>query len=308
MKKLIVVIILACTLLATGAQAAWASPPATNPIIHIVQWGENLIGIANRYGTTVWAIMQANSIANQNRIYAGQRLVIPVAAATPVTSACSYVVCYGDNLTGIAYRYGVSISSIMRANGIVNPNMIYPGQRLAIPCAAPAPAPAPSPAPAPGGTYYTVRWGDTLAKIAMRFGVSTWSIVKANNIANPNVIYPGRRLFIPTGAPGPAPAQPSTPGCEHLTWPRSGAVLNGIVEARGTADLTNFWYYKLEFRKDGLDNWHYITGAETPVRSGSLGKWDTGPLVNGGYTFRLVVVDRTGNYPAPCEIPVQIRH
>ena len=124
MKKLIVVIILACTLLATGAQAAWASPPATNPIIHIVQWGENLIGIANRYGTTVWAIMQANSIANQNRIYAGQRLVIPVAAATPVTSACSYVVCYGDNLTGIAYRYGVSISSIMRANGIVNPNMI----------------------------------------------------------------------------------------------------------------------------------------------------------------------------------------
>ncbi len=304
MKKLIVVTILACTLLATSVQAAWASPPATNPIIHIVQWGENLISIANRYGTTVWAIMQANNITNQNRIYAGQRLVIPGSAPAPVASACAYVVCYGDTLTGIAYRYGMSVSALMRANMIVNPNMIYPGQRLAIPC---APAPAPSPVPAPGGTYYTVRWGDTLAKIAMRFGVSSWSIVKANNIANPNVIYPGRRLWIPTGTTT-GPVQPGKPGCEHLTSPQAGAVLAGIVEARGTADLTNFWYYKLEFRKDGLDEWHYITGAETPVHSGSLGNWDTRPLANGGYTFRLVVVDRTGNYPPACEIPVHVRN
>jgi hypothetical protein len=85
-------------------------------------------------------------------------------------------------------------------------------------------------------------------------------------------------------------------------------LLAGIVEARGTADLTNFWYYKLEFRKDGLDEWHYITGSQTPVHSGSLGTWDTRPLANGGYTFRLVVVDRTGNYPPACEIPVQVRN
>ena len=307
MKKLIVVTILACMLLAMSVQAVWASPPATNPIIHIVQWGENLIGIANRYGTSVWAIMQANNIGNQNRIFAGQRLVIPGAAApAPMPSACSYVVCNGDNLTGIAFRFGVTVSAIMRANMIVNPNMIYAGQRLAIPCA-PAPAPPPAPAPAPGGVYYVVRWGDTLAKIAMRFGVSSWAIVRANNIANPNVIYPGRRLFIPTGTPV-VPPQPNRPGCEHLTSPVAGAVLSGIVQAKGTADLTNFWYYKLEFRKDGLDQWHYITGAETPVHSGLLGNWDTRPLANGGYTFRLVVVDRTGNYPPPCEIPVQLKN
>jgi LysM repeat protein len=149
--------------------------------------------------------------------------------------------------------------------------------------------------------------GDTLAKIAVRFGVSIWSIVKANNIANPNVIYPGRRLWIPAGTTT-GPVQPGRPGCEHLTSPQAGAVLAGIVEARGTADLTNFWYYKLEFRKDGLDEWHYITGSETPVHSGSLGNWDTRPLANGGYTFRLVVVDRTGNYPPACEIPVQVRN
>lgn len=52
-----------------------APPPA--PRTHIVQPGDTLYRLALRYGTTVHAIAQANSLANVNLIYAGQKLVIP---------------------------------------------------------------------------------------------------------------------------------------------------------------------------------------------------------------------------------------
>jgi putative chitinase len=154
-----------------------------------VQWGETLSGIAVRYGTTVRAIVRANYIANTNRIYAGQRLTIPCSTTYYSTSGRIYVVRYGDTLSGIAYRYGVSVNSLVQANGIANRHRIYAGQRLTIPHGAPSYPHR--------GTYYRVRYGDTLSGIAWRFGVSAWSIAAANNLANLNVIYAGQRLYIP---------------------------------------------------------------------------------------------------------------
>lgn len=51
--------------------------PAPTPRIYIVQPGDTLSAIAWRFGTTVWAIAQANGIWNPNLIYIGQRLYIP---------------------------------------------------------------------------------------------------------------------------------------------------------------------------------------------------------------------------------------
>jgi LysM repeat protein len=45
--------------------------------VHVVRAGETLIGIAWRYGVDAWAIARANNITNLNRIYVGQRLLIP---------------------------------------------------------------------------------------------------------------------------------------------------------------------------------------------------------------------------------------
>lgn len=314
--------ILVCVLLVLSSGAiAWADAPAVNPtaqadpLVHIVQWGENLTWIAARYGTTVQAIMAANGLANSNRIYAGQRLIIPATVSSPAPATGSvYVVRYGDTLSGIAYQFGVSINALVQANRLLNPNCIYAGQRLAIPGAAPAPAPQTQ--PSNDYTWYVVQRGDTLAKIAVRFGVRIWDIVMANHIANPNLIVVGQRLCIPKACTSSScqPAQPqapvvsSNPGCDHLTWPKNGARLSGIVKVSGTAKIDNMWYYKLEYRKDGLDDWHYLTGAEKAVVKGLLGMWDTRQVSNGRYTFRLVMVDWTGNYPPPCEIYVTVNN
>jgi len=39
----------------------------------------------------------------------------------------------GENLTWIAQRYGVSVTALMRANNITDPDTIYVGQQLIIP-------------------------------------------------------------------------------------------------------------------------------------------------------------------------------
>ncbi|AHV95562.1 LysM peptidoglycan-binding domain-containing protein [Paenibacillus sabinae] len=50
---------------------------------YTVQAGDNLYSIASRFGTTVQAILQANSLANPNNIYSGLRLYIPVPVPVP---------------------------------------------------------------------------------------------------------------------------------------------------------------------------------------------------------------------------------
>jgi LysM repeat protein len=119
---------------------------------YTVRSGDTLSSIAIRFGTTVNAIVQANHLANANLLYAGQRLLIPGGGSTTGgnqsdSSGQVYTVKRGDTLASIAYRFGTTAWAIASANGLANPNYIYPGQRLRISGGngvAPAPAPAAS--------------------------------------------------------------------------------------------------------------------------------------------------------------------
>jgi LysM repeat protein len=103
-----------------------------------------------------------------------------------------HIVQRGETLYRIALRYGTTVQAIASANNIANVNRIFAGQRLTIP--APVVAPAP---PLQGTTIYIVGRGDYLAAIARRFGTTVQAIANANNIFNPNLIYPGQQLRIP---------------------------------------------------------------------------------------------------------------
>jgi len=113
-----------------------------------------------------------------------------VSAAAPCTVKY-HVVCRGETLTRIAWMYGTSVGAIASANGIWNPNCIYAGQVLRIPCGYYPPCTW------CGGRVHVVRWGETLYGIARWYGSSMWAIANANGLANPNCIYAGQRLVIP---------------------------------------------------------------------------------------------------------------
>jgi LysM repeat protein len=136
-------------------------------------------------------------------------LSMPASAlAAPDTG--SYVVQRGDTLASIAGRTGVSMSALAQANGIRNANLIYIGQTLVVPGRSGSVAATTSVA-APTGSVYIVRQGDTLAKIAARYGTTVSALMAANGIANPNRIYVGQRLVVKGGASGSKSGASSKP-------------------------------------------------------------------------------------------------
>ena len=114
--------------------------------------------------------------------------------STPGTgTGTSYTVKAGDTLYAIALRYGVTVQTIINANGITNANLIRVGQVLTIP----GTGTPTTPTTPTTGTRYTVKAGDTLYAIALRYGVTVQAIVNANGLTNANLIRVGQVLTIP---------------------------------------------------------------------------------------------------------------
>jgi len=120
---------------------------------------------------------------------------VGIAAAAPSDTAPPggffYVVQPGDTLFAIGRRFSVNPFAIARANTLINPNRIFPGQVLFIPRVIVKP-PFFKP-----GFFHVVRPGDTLFGLAFRFGVDPFLLAHINRIPNIHLIRAGQVLFIP---------------------------------------------------------------------------------------------------------------
>ncbi len=171
----------------------------TKSIFYTVKKGDTLYEIAKTYGTTVSEIAQINQIANPNLIFPGQVLRILENSTIQGneergTGSIVYTVKPGNTLSQIARAYNVTVSHIVEINDIQNPNLIFPGQELRI-------TESTSMELFELGNpnqdiTYVVRKGDTLTKIARKFGVTVDYLVNKNRISNPNYIYVGQIIRI----------------------------------------------------------------------------------------------------------------
>ncbi|MEG1487426.1 LysM peptidoglycan-binding domain-containing protein [Lactococcus sp.] len=99
-----------------------------NTQTHIVQSGDTLSAIASNWGTNWQELARQNSLSNPNMIYTDQ--IIRFTGGQSGTTARTYTVRSGDNLSSIASRLGTTVQSLVSMNGISNPNLIYAGQTL----------------------------------------------------------------------------------------------------------------------------------------------------------------------------------
>jgi LysM repeat protein len=185
-------------------------------MIHTVRSGDSLYAIARKYGSSVSAIRQANSLRG-SLIRPGQTLIVPRFGTEGFSSRQQperiadggvYVVQRTDTLWDIARAFSVSLENLCEANELSRRSVIRPGQRLTIPGGSTLAAP-PTERRAwrDSGATHTVRAGDTLYDIAREYNVSVAALKHVNGLRSSR-IYPGKELRLP--APAGASAQTRT--------------------------------------------------------------------------------------------------
>ena len=154
---------------ATPPPAQAAPPVGTQVARYTIVRGDTMSAIAARFGVSTQTLLSANGLGWSSIIYPGQSIVIPgrvaappapddgaiditpVVDVTPITpppapappaapADTSYVIRGGDTITGIAAKFGVSIQSVLDANGLTRSSIIYTGRTLLIPGVSSAPA------------------------------------------------------------------------------------------------------------------------------------------------------------------------
>ncbi len=205
--------------------AAFAVTPvnAQGGGVYVVQPGDTLFSIADRFNVSVSDLATINGMYDVNAVFVGQTLRLPAmlsgsvpttqpvsqpqvqpvvsyapgTTVTTVTSYTAYVVRSGDTLSAIAARFSTTPQAILSANAISNPNLVFVGQYLVIPKTKTTIVPAPRTTPVTRGRVYVVRPGDNLFSIAALYRRNAWDIARANGILDLNSIFVGQALVIP---------------------------------------------------------------------------------------------------------------
>lgn len=162
-------------------------------------------------------------------------LLAVMLAASPLTAAAQrpcgeiYTVVAGDTLTRIADRCDTTVQAIIEVNpDIDDPNAIRVGQQLTMP------VPAPPTGVPQEHQDYVVQPGETLSRLAARFGTTVSAIVAANpDLTDPNRLRVGQRLRLPrpeVGAPYVAISPLSGPAGTGVRVAASGFAPDTAVE------------------------------------------------------------------------------
>jgi len=176
--------------------------------LRTVQTGDTLTKIASLYGTSVSAILQANSLGG-SEVAVGTKLIVPMgprlmaqagsmAYSTPRSAPTAvngyYTVRSGDTVSGIARAFDVSTTALMQKNGLSS-TLLHPGDKLLV-----KPTITKS---STSTTYekvvYMVKKGDTLYNIANNYNTTVDSIRSLNGLPRSGAIKPGDKLTIYRG-------------------------------------------------------------------------------------------------------------
>ena len=157
-----------------------------NENYYIVQKGDSLWSIANKFGLTVEKLKDMNNLSS-NILSIGQRLLVKDTSSSGDVGVY-YTVKAGDTLYGIAKQYGLSVDELKKLNNLTSNNLAI-NQKLLV-----------------SGTKdmtstsdydtYVVKSGDSLWSIASKYNTTVEKLKDINNL-NSNLLSIGQKLLIP---------------------------------------------------------------------------------------------------------------
>ncbi len=163
----------------------WAGPVLAQsplPPLHVVQEGESLWSIAQMYGLDVDTLVALNDLDNPDQLYAGQELrLAPQVPGLESAQWRAHRLALGEQFTAIAHAGQLTWEQLAQANRIVAPAALDAGTLLYVPRSAMT------------TTLTFVRPGDTWLSVALRTGISAWTVRRYN----PQPLWTGRGVLLP---------------------------------------------------------------------------------------------------------------
>lgn len=161
------------------------TPPNQENGTYIVQRGDTLYSIAEKFNTTVDELKRLNNL-NSNTLTIGQVLTISSTMNPPSEETISYTVQRGDSLWSIANTYKTTVEKLKELNNLTSDALTI-GQKLLIPKSSSIQE----------ETIYTVERGDSLWTIANKFDTTVEELKRVNNLTS-NILQIGQKLIIPS--------------------------------------------------------------------------------------------------------------
>ena len=193
---------------------------------HVVAPGDSLYLLAQRYSVSIEQLAQQNGISNPHNLQVGTTLLVGQQATV-------HTVRTGDTFYDLARQYGTTSTALMAANPQYSSSNLPLGAKLTIPAQT-----------ATSTRTHTVRTGDTLSALAVRYGTTVNQLRATNNLSS-DIIYPGMVLRLPTSSV----ARASTGRAQALTWSQVDRIFGRGTSARVTDVRTGLSF--MTYRRGG---------------------------------------------------------
>lgn len=287
LKRAFIFVTVICLLFATSPVAAQATGP-----VYIVQAGDTLSSIAERFNVTVADLLAANNMTNANLLDVGQQLVIPGLEGVTGTLDTE-VVNFGDSFHSLVRRTQVAVPLLRKLNRLVSPTEFYVGASMIIPK---------QDNTTDLSNRFTPAAGESLLELAVKQNTDPWTVTSLNNLNGTWDALPGDVLYAQgqasnqtaSGLPSAfVSAQITTlplkqgSTAEITVRPADGATINGTL---GT--------YQLNFFPLGDGRMVALQGIHALLEPGVYPLHLDATLADGSkQSFEQMVLVNSGNYP-----------
>jgi len=259
--------------------------------VYIVQPGDTLSSIAERFRLSPQSIISANGLANPNFLQVGQRLILPGLdlAGTLTTLPLQP----GMTFETLARQYHMDSAPLRRVNRLISPDQIYIGQTLIVLQEAIEKTPP---------AALILRPGESWLEAAVRQGINPWSLLDLNNAAHPETMLPGETCFVPSSETREAPLQILPPSflsasLEPLPPLQGDTVEIKIKLAPGFTPAGRLGDYELHFFPLPDQTWVALQGIHAMLEPGLYPLHIEARAAEGSQTFEQKILIGDGGYP-----------
>jgi murein DD-endopeptidase MepM/ murein hydrolase activator NlpD len=272
---------------------AQESPTEGGPV-YIVQPGDNLWGISQRFGVSIDALTQENGITDPNQLTIGMRLVIPGLEGLQGVLTTESIP-FGESLWSLSRRYAIPVDLLVRLNKFTNPESVAAGASLIIPISEEAEAETEL-----KGDRVTLETGQSLLELAINQGVNPWVLMADNELSSSWAVLPGDTLHLPGNDPGPGalPESIALAVADDLPVIQGQTIsvkLTAPAEVALSGDIAG---RQLNFHQDQDGTWVALQGLHVMMDPGYYPLRLQGALADGtSFAFSQPIYVQDGGYP-----------